>query len=143
MSHTDKNVVSSEVLQNATSAQESEKAVREVLDFLLRSSTDIETCLLVTHDGFMIDWTGDDSRERAERAGIASTDLFARCGAMAREMREGRLEQVVLKRDTQLVVIQSVNQITELVVLCKPECSPGLALTETEYAASRLSGLLV
>ena len=143
MLQTDKNVVSPEALQNAASAQDSEKAVREVLDFLLRSSTDIETCLLVTHDGFMIAWAGEDLRERAEGAGIASADLFARCDAMARQMREGRLEQVVLKRDSQLVVIQSVNQITELVVLCKPECSLGLALTETEYAASRLSGLLV
>lgn len=123
-------------------AQHAALSVRKVLDFLLRSSTDIETCLLSTHDGFIIDWTGEDSRDLAERYGIIATDLFARCGAMVNELRKGQLRQVVLKRDTQLVVIQTVNEITELVVLCKPECSLGLALTETEYAASLIAPLL-
>jgi len=118
------------------------RTVREVLDFLLRSSPDIETCLLFTHDGFVIDWVGEDAREQAERAGMICTDLFTRCGHMVTELREGQLRQLVVRRDTQMVVIQCVNQITELVVLCKPECSLGLALTETEHAAELISPLL-
>ncbi len=123
-------------------ASQQPRTIRGVLDFLLRSSPDIQTCLLFTHDGFVIDWVGEDSREHAERAGMICTDLFTRCGAMAEEMREGQLDQLVLRRDTQMVVIQCVNQITELVVLCSPSCSLGLALTETTHAADLISPLL-
>ncbi len=123
-------------------APEAPQTVRGVLDFLLRSSPDIETCLLFTHDGFVIDWVGEDDREHAERAGMTCTDLFTRCGHMVNDLREGQLRQLVVRRDTQMVVIQCVNRITELVVLCKPECSLGLALTETEHAADLISPLL-
>ena len=125
------------------------KALDDLLEGLIRASSDFEGAVLVSMEGLLIA-TAWSSAEQAElQQGLDDSDIgavacraFEQSGEATTRLDRGKLERMILSGSRGNMIIAQVGADALCVVLLKPEAKLGVASFEAARIGRQLESLL-
>lgn len=102
-------------------------AIRQIIDQMTRSNSDIIGCTLVSDDGLPVYGVIPEYVEEDWVAAMSAT-LYALGERVIDDLIRGNLEQVYIKGDKGYVIISSVSPLGTLAVLAKSTAKLGYVL---------------
>lgn len=117
------------------------RQIRQALEGLIASSTDVEACALVSIDGLLIEAVMPHGMDE-DRIGAMSAALLSLGERTARELGRGRLERVLVQGEHGHVIMTAAGEEAVLTVLAKAEVKLGLVFLDIRRAAQLLGRIV-
>lgn len=113
------------------------KMISLILQDLHASSSDILASALVSNDGLPIAFRLPEDVE-PDRVGGMTAAMFSLGGRAAREMKVGKMQQVMVQGDDGLIVLIQASAESSLIITAKQEAKLGLVLLNARQAVKQI-----
>lgn len=118
-----------------------ERMMRPILRDLSNSSKNIQASAVISRDGFVLSAYLQEEID-GHRLGAISSTLLALADTATREMKKGRLKQVLVEAEQGYILVVQVGQAAVLAILTHPGVNLGMVLVEARRTAELLSKAL-
>lgn len=109
-----------------------------VLQDLHANSSDILASVLVSNDGLPIAFRLPEGVE-PDRVGGMTAGMLALGSRAARELKVGKMQQIMVQGDEGLIVLIQASAETSLIITAKQEAKLGLILLNARQAVRQMS----